>query len=189
MIAGLEEELVFQVLETGEDEQYLSDRINALKDLDLTVDSKKVKIAIKRYKLLQEYNSQDNSRIGVIRSMRENRRKRRVDVKKSIEDLTRDEIEKLKLKPEIISLKVKDKKLREISCCNDCGSVRMRYRMAKAVRIIKNEDIDDERIYEKEKSSYILFHYCADCGSLNLTIQEDEEGESPARFSGYDPFG
>ena len=148
MAPGLEEEVVFQVMDETDDGVYLQDKVGALRELGFKIDSKKVKIAQERYKLLQAYNSQDNSKRAI--------RKRK---KKTFKKVIADRIEIIKGNdPTVISCK-------PVLYCN-CGLCpSCEDRMLEKVNIRTTHLVKSEKSYHKVTKSHQSnrFAYCQNC--------------------------
>ena len=154
MAPGLEEEVVEQVMSETDDREYIQEKMEALRELGFKINDKKVESAIKRYELLQEYNSQNNNRRNIKKKMKER-----------FDRLTQEEIESAKNEDSsIIDGKVRDS-LNSKDNCPLCG------------RHFRDYSIKLERIKKSPTGQYITtfkdkpfknryFQYCWTCGTV-----------------------
>lgn len=149
MAPGLEQEVVNQVLDEGNDEQYIWNKVQALKELGFEVDKKRVVNEIKRYGLLQKYNSQDNRRKTI--------KKRRLE---DFRRLVEEKIEKLKEEDASI---VSGKTISENHYrykCNFCERYKIKLYTLRINCILKQKD----DFYSQVKKQVRNFEYCWNCG-------------------------
>lgn len=156
---SLEEETVKQVMDEKHDRQYLSYVIDGLKQVGLSVDDRRVETAIKKYELIQKYNSEENSKQEVRRR-----------IKERVEDITKTMIEELKKNPNVQSVKVYSKRVPSYASpwlCGDCGwrNKFSRNRIMRAkVRYI--EKAENGIGYFSFKRTEDLFIFCKTCGTI-----------------------
>jgi len=151
MAPTLEEELVSQIVSTRneQDTQYLSDRIEALGKLGFKVDERAVQTALRRYELMQAYNSQDNSKRAIKKAEKE-----------KLKQIGEKEIEKLKNGDSSI-VATELHLTRQSEKCWRCESDNeMRRFEIKYDYIQKNVD------GLTKKSKWLLMGYCFACGKV-----------------------
>lgn len=160
MVSRLEKEIVFQTMNefSGNDSrEYLSDKIEALKELGLNIDDKKVENAIKKYQLIQEYNR---------RKKHKNLEKRKL--KEKVRKLLEEKIEELDNHPGIISVKAGIKPhLRYESgglylCSNCLKYFGVRKVFAKGFYLTEAGNGS----FIKEKYHETLFYFCKKCEAI-----------------------
>jgi hypothetical protein len=155
MAPGLEEEVVMQVMSKGNDRQYLSDRIEALRELGFKINDKAVKTAIERYELLQAYNSQDNSPRA--------RKKRVKEIKEKFKQVCEEQIEKLKEEdPSVISVKIVRYFRGCWNYCKCCGEKKSEFIGLRYNYLNEEEGVLSKRETEDSTS----FEYCFGCGHI-----------------------
>jgi hypothetical protein len=141
---SLEEELVNNILKEGKTEK---DVLETCKDLVekgfLNLNPKKVETSLRRYELIQKYNS--ISRIG-----------RKKEIRKKFKEICKSKIEEvLGENPSIISARIKV--IYRGNYCN-CNKIKITY-------IVESKRIKEEGgIFSSFKEKSDAFNYCHHCG-------------------------
>ena len=116
------------------------------------INDKRVETSIRRYVLIQEYDSQDNSKRAVKKRMK----KRFGNVKKRVQEII---MEKL---PSMVDQKCVSVVFRACTC----GGRNKEHR----INVLYLERLEDGSVVKRGKN--YLFHYCLDCGKSQLDYQE-----------------
>ena len=146
---SLEQELVFQEINEGKDRQHLLDTIEALRELDVKVDSSKIETALKRHELLQEYERDQKKDFKTI-------------IRKKVERLTEKTIKELEEDPHILSV-ILQKDYREI--CFNCSSLGCTS-VGRSAKITYITGGDESHRHLKEWGYFGLYSYCEHCGNI-----------------------
>lgn len=149
---SLEEDVVIQRMSQGSDAKDMNSFIEALESTGLKIDRVKVNTALRRYELIQKYNSQDNNKRAVKKRKEYLFRKVNNQVIENFRDNNPSVVE--------TSLVWTHSGFDQ---CDICGEGIAEY-VIKYIKMVKKDDI----IIKIQSKTKVALKYCDNCGNFSI---------------------